>query len=250
MGALALSLVPEPQLTPARRRRGTASAVQLPALRLSGMLRRGAGARAELRRAARRRRHPERIQPAGQLLQCSAPARPACQPPSHCRSPRPALQAGWTAEDGEIFAALWGSGPLSASCKVRGQALLVANKADLTGAGGGGGREVLLPLVARDAFKQVVRTSALTREGLEALEAAILQLAGAPELASGGRWAGRCPGDAGCGCWQLWRAAGAAHDVRPGVPSSCGARAPPLQAACRGRSTRGRRRRSSARTRR
>lgn len=95
------------------------------------------------------------------------------------------LQAGWTAEDAEIFSALWGAGPLSSSCKVKGQALLVANKSDLA-AGSSDSSSLLLPMVARDTFKQVVQTSATTRSGLEKLEAAILELAGAPELASGG----------------------------------------------------------------
>jgi hypothetical protein len=42
------------------------------------------------------------------------------------------VQAGWTDGDGEIFSALWGAGPGSASCAVRGRgALLVVNKTDL-----------------------------------------------------------------------------------------------------------------------
>ncbi len=42
--------------------------------------------------------------------------------------------AGWTQEDGEIFNALWGNGPGSSTCRVKGLGLLVANKADLPGA--------------------------------------------------------------------------------------------------------------------
>lgn len=46
-------------------------------------------------------------------------------------------QQGWTDADGEIFDSLWGKeGPGSRSCKVRGPALLVANKQDLAGKGG------------------------------------------------------------------------------------------------------------------
>lgn len=44
---------------------------------------------------------------------------------------------GWTDADGEIFDSLWGKeGPGSRSCKVRGPALLVANKQDLAGGAG------------------------------------------------------------------------------------------------------------------
>ncbi len=43
-------------------------------------------------------------------------------------------ERGWTDSDGEIFHSLWGKeGPGSRSCKVRGPALLVANKQDLAG---------------------------------------------------------------------------------------------------------------------
>lgn len=43
-------------------------------------------------------------------------------------------EAGWTDADGDIFDSLWGKeGPGSRSCKVRGPALLVANKQDLAG---------------------------------------------------------------------------------------------------------------------
>lgn len=50
-----------------------------------------------------------------------------------CPHTRPhfACQAGWTADDGAIFTALWGDGPGSRACAVRGQSLLVANKTDL-----------------------------------------------------------------------------------------------------------------------
>jgi hypothetical protein len=44
--------------------------------------------------------------------------------------------------------------------------------------------------VPKEVFKVVVPTCALAREGLEALEAAVLAAAGAPELAAGGvSWA-------------------------------------------------------------
>jgi tRNA modification GTPase len=43
-------------------------------------------------------------------------------------------EQGWTDADGDIFDSLWGKeGPGSRSCKVRGPALLVANKQDLAG---------------------------------------------------------------------------------------------------------------------
>ncbi|GBF90356.1 tRNA modification GTPase-like protein, partial [Raphidocelis subcapitata] len=89
--------------------------------------------------------------------------------------------SGWTEADGEIFSGLWGKGPGTRGCKVKGAALLVANKADLAG-----DREVQLPLLVKEAFHAVVRTCAVSREGLGSLEEAILQLAGAPQLASGG----------------------------------------------------------------
>jgi tRNA modification GTPase len=46
---------------------------------------------------------------------------------------------GWTEADGDIFRSLWGDGAGSRSCKVRGQALLVVNKCDLSGEGPGVG---------------------------------------------------------------------------------------------------------------
>lgn len=111
---------------------------------------------------------------------------------------------GWTEADGIIFKALWGDGLGTPTCRVRGPALLVANKDDLVAAapaaaagaaeaaGGGsnstGSRSssLLLPLLARETFRAVVRTSAAQRQGLEELDKALLQLAGAPQLASGG----------------------------------------------------------------
>ena len=45
---------------------------------------------------------------------------------------------GWTQADGSIFDSLWGQGPGTRSCRVRGQALLVANKSDLAGGLAGG----------------------------------------------------------------------------------------------------------------
>jgi tRNA modification GTPase len=45
-------------------------------------------------------------------------------------------------------------------------------------------------LLAKETFQQVVPTSAVTREGLPQLDRALLQLAGAPQLAGGGvSWA-------------------------------------------------------------
>ena len=41
------------------------------------------------------------------------------------------MQAGWTPEDAEIFTSLWGNGPGTRSCAVKGLSLLVANKHDL-----------------------------------------------------------------------------------------------------------------------
>jgi hypothetical protein len=40
---------------------------------------------------------------------------------------------GWTEADAAIFKELWGKGPGTRDCKVKGMALLVANKADLAG---------------------------------------------------------------------------------------------------------------------
>lgn len=94
--------------------------------------------------------------------------------------------AGWTDADGAIFKALWGDGPGTRACRVRGASLLVANKADLVDSG----KEVALPLPVKEAFRAVVRTCAVSRAGLSSLEEAILQLAGAPQLATGGvSWA-------------------------------------------------------------
>eukprot|EP00798_Chlamydomonas_sp_ICE-L_P001846 gene1846-33265_t len=113
---------------------------------------------------------------------------------------------GWTSKDQEIFSAMWGAGPTSSSCSVKGLAMLVANKTDLAdsdaastsdseGASGGadqpsifasGAPKLLLPLIAKDAFRSVIYTSAKTRRGLKDLEAALLELAGAPQLAAGG----------------------------------------------------------------
>ncbi|GIL54000.1 hypothetical protein Vafri_9551 [Volvox africanus] len=102
---------------------------------------------------------------------------------------------GWTDTDTDIFRALWGDGPGSSTCKVKGLALLVANKDDLRvprtdngpgsstadsgsnctassvgasaahiqGAGSGVSAKespLPLPLLARETFAAVVRTSA------------------------------------------------------------------------------------------
>lgn len=99
--------------------------------------------------------------------------------------------AGWTDEDGVIFKSLWGDGAGSSSCAVKGLSLLVANKHDLVANSVeqpiGASKEILLPLVCRETFSgPPIRTSARTREGLEDLEQALLKVAGAPQLASGG----------------------------------------------------------------
>jgi tRNA modification GTPase len=93
---------------------------------------------------------------------------------------------GWTDADGEVFDSLWGKeGAASSACRVKGPALLVANKSDLAA-----GRALPLPLLPKEVFQAVVPTSALTRDGLPQLDAALLQLAGAPQLAAGGvSWA-------------------------------------------------------------
>lgn len=113
---------------------------------------------------------------------------------------------GWTDADSDIYKALWGAGPGTASCKVKGLALLVANKDDLrAGQGAAGSADgnassgaaaakassskaapLSLPLAAKETFVAVVRTSASQRMGLEDLDAALLKLAGAPQLAAGG----------------------------------------------------------------
>ncbi|GAX77543.1 hypothetical protein CEUSTIGMA_g4987.t1 [Chlamydomonas eustigma] len=46
--------------------------------------------------------------------------------------------------------------------------------------------QLRLPLICRETFQEVVFTSATTRQGLEELDAGILALAGAPDLAAGG----------------------------------------------------------------
>lgn len=43
--------------------------------------------------------------------------------------------AGWTEADQVIYSDLWGKGPGTRSCRVKGMSLLVANKADLAGGG-------------------------------------------------------------------------------------------------------------------
>jgi len=49
-----------------------------------------------------------------------------------------------------------------------------------------GDKPLQLPLLAKEVFKAKVHTSALTQDGLADLDAALLQLAGAPQLAAGG----------------------------------------------------------------
>ena len=163
--------------------------------------------------------------------------------------PSHSSQAGWSPEDDEIFKSLWGNGPNTPSCSVKGLSLLVANKHDLVSStapatpaasgmktdqpdarvssatapsfgvddGSGmmssasvlpvnpvwsvaGGRDgsrtpwdhvvssdLRLPLVAREAFQAVLLTSATTRHGIEDLDRAILELAGAPQVSQGRR---------------------------------------------------------------
>jgi tRNA modification GTPase len=98
---------------------------------------------------------------------------------------------GWTPGDQGIFDTVLGGGRRGGggggdSAAARPPALLVVNKTDLAAAGGAGG----VPEAVAAAFSGVVRTSAATGEGLAALRAALLALAGAPELAPGGvAWA-------------------------------------------------------------
>ena len=49
-----------------------------------------------------------------------------------------------------------------------------------------GEKALQLPLLAKEVFKCQVHTSAKTKKGLSDLDAALLQLAGAPQLAAGG----------------------------------------------------------------
>ncbi|KAG2434245.1 hypothetical protein HXX76_007970 [Chlamydomonas incerta] len=102
---------------------------------------------------------------------------------------------GWTDADSEIYRSLWGDGPGSSGCRVRGPALLVANKDDLRAAGPAGSGATAstdeqaplpLPVLARETFSATVRTSASRRKGLESLDTALLALAGAPQLADSG----------------------------------------------------------------
>lgn len=107
---------------------------------------------------------------------------------------------GWTEEDGEIFRALWGDGPGTESCVVKGLSILVANKSDLSESSHQGEQgqhmnprggiaavaaahqwqqeqreqqhmSILLPLVCRKTFLRTVGTSAINRLGLEELGA-------------------------------------------------------------------------------
>jgi tRNA modification GTPase len=97
--------------------------------------------------------------------------------------------AGWGAEDAAVFAEVFGGEAAAGEAAggggggSRAPALLVLNKGDLAAADGGGAAP---PAAARAAFAAVVRTSAATGEGLEALRGALLDAAGAPELAAGG----------------------------------------------------------------
>lgn len=71
---------------------------------------------------------------------CNPPPKPANIEPGH-RPHLNALQAGWTASDAEIFSALWGDGPGTRSCAVKGLSLLVANKHDLVTVRSNGSRD-------------------------------------------------------------------------------------------------------------
>jgi len=109
--------------------------------------------------------------------------------------------------DSAIFEALWGGGDGSpgdgtGGRVVRGEAILVWNKADLLPDGGGerdseeNERRLQLPMRPRDVFggasrARVVIASAATGAGLAGLERALLDAAGSPQIAAtGGRgWA-------------------------------------------------------------
>jgi tRNA modification GTPase len=118
--------------------------------------------------------------------------------------------AGWTGADGEVFASIFGSkggegrGEGVSLARSSAPSLLVMNKIDATGPhspgsmgpaaasssneGGSDGMAQAggLPAYVAASFSAVVGTSAVTREGLDSLRDALLRLAGAPELASGG----------------------------------------------------------------
>lgn len=49
-----------------------------------------------------------------------------------------------------------------------------------------GSKPLQLPLLAKETFQAVVQTSAVTCDGIPDLDAALLKLAGAPQLAAGG----------------------------------------------------------------
>ena len=128
-------------------------------------------------------------------------------------------EAGWTPDDADIFQQMfggssggpglssdWGSdgeGAAGSSGRGGAPALLVLNKTDLAakqrqqqnGSGGGAAAgdgpaaaaaAAGVPGAAARHFAAVVQTSAATLEGMEALRAAVLQLAGAPQV--GGGW--------------------------------------------------------------
>ena len=116
-------------------------------------------------------------------------------------------QAGWTPADAGIFSSIWGTAVSSSSggSRLGPPSLLVLNKSDLRAAkeqpeeaSGDGSRQQQQPLAAaaavpaevpaevRAAFSAVVETSAITLAGLDDLRAAVLELAGVPDLAPGG----------------------------------------------------------------
>jgi len=116
---------------------------------------------------------------------------------------------GWTAEDDAIFrivcevqgeggggaSSSWSDSSRGSMSKARvlqtGHSLLVVNKCDLSEeVESVPGKNDLVPVAISASFSDVVKTSAATGAGLESLRTALLDLAGAPELASGGMaWA-------------------------------------------------------------
>jgi tRNA modification GTPase len=104
-------------------------------------------------------------------------------------------EVGWEGEDDEIFKKLISNGEEEKMPP----SLLVINKADLLLVHTNNGtstsstdtsEEDTIPEKVRSTFSAVVRTSATTGKGLDTLKTALLNLAGAPELAPGGvAWA-------------------------------------------------------------